>query len=375
MKKLAFTSIIERFLSFLKRNDLLLELTWDELMSINAPFPETKYSIREVIARYSRNGYDWDIHGTLYFPEKEAISGNAIVMVHGGGVNELTFNRTPHGLGWAHILASQGFKILTISYPGLWPPNGSWPTNPQERTPIFLLDREIASAELKDRILKYTFNLVVQGIATLVNQNLCGNNILVFGHSIGARLVIDLGKFPNIKIVGILGFASLGAKIWEDELQEKVLQRKTEGKPKAEKPTLEKLTQFRRILPNTHEPRILLPLLRTHAELEECVRLSGLQREEYFDNSLTKEPEAKWLINKKVLLVIGENDDVAPSHNWPKDQLLDVRPAYYIAQKFSHITRATHLVIVPRYGHTGHLELNSEKITYLWLWAIKSNYF
>ena len=80
--------------------------------------------------------------------------------------------------------------------------------------------------------------------------------------------------------------------------------------------------------------------------------------------------------NMKVLLLIGENDSFPRERAyWPLELPLDYRPAYYIAKKFSQTTSGTHLVIVPRFTHTGHLEPRSEKMTYLWLWAIKSGYF
>jgi pimeloyl-ACP methyl ester carboxylesterase len=365
---------IDIFLRFLRGNDLLLKLSWDEYMMVGVPFPKSKYSIQDVAIRYSRNSYDWDIHGTLYTPEKETIPGKAILLVHGGGVNESTFNKAPHG--WAPILASQGFKVLTVSYPGLWPPKGVWPKDAEERTPIFIFDKEISPEELKDRILKYTFNLVVQGIAMLMDQNLFGSDILAFGHSIGARLVVDLWRFTKkTRITGIMGFGSLGPKVWEDELQEMEYKRTGSERPKEERPSFENLTRFRTFLRETHEPRIFLPILRTYTELEECVKLSGLPKEEYFDNTLTKDPDKRWLKNIKVLLLVGENDNTSTSHNWPKERPLKFRPAYYIAKKFSYTTRGTHLVIIPRFGHIGHLEPHSEKIIYLWLWAIKSGYF
>ena len=371
-------SAINTFLSFLKGEDLMLKLSWDEYLKIEPPFPKTQYSVQEVTSRYSRNGYEWDIHGKLYTPEKEVIPKNAIIMVHGGAVNESTFDKAPKNRpGWARVVASQGFKVLTVSYPGLWPPGGVWSKSAEERTPIFLLDRDISSRELKDRILKYTFNLVVQGIAALVDQNLSGSNILVFGHSIGARLVVDLWKFTkNAKVTGILGFSSLGPKRWEDELNETLFQRTDVETPREEKPTLEKLTRYQTILPQTQKPRIFLPILRTPAELEECVKISGLPREEYFDNTLTREPDRMWLKSIRVLLLFGENDTFPRERAyWPQDRLLYYRPAYYVSKKFFEATSGTRLVIVPKFTHTGHLEPHSEMMTYLWLWAIKAGYF
>ena len=39
----------------------------------------TKPTRKEVTARYERNGYEWDIHGSLFMPEKERDSGIAVV--------------------------------------------------------------------------------------------------------------------------------------------------------------------------------------------------------------------------------------------------------------------------------------------------------
>lgn len=342
-------------------------------MAIEAPFPNIGYSVREVMTRYQRNGYNWDIHGTLYIPEIEVFPGKAIIMVHGGGVNETVFDRIPDKKpGWARMLASQGFRVLIISYPGLWPPNGRWPKKMSERKPFFLFDQEIGDQEFQDRFLKYTFNLVIQGIGILVDQNLAGYDIFAFGHSIGARLVIDLWRFIyKARIIGLLGFGSLGPRIWDDELQE-IIFKETGIRLKEERQTLEELTRYWRILTSANEPRIFLPVLRTNSELEECVKLTGLPREEFFNNSLTNQPDKRWMANIKTLLLIGENDNM---RYWPKDRPLELRPAYFHAKKFADTTRGTHLVLIPRYTHSGHLEPQSEKMTYLWLWAIKAGYF
>lgn len=43
--------------------------------------------------------------------------------------------------------------------------------------------------------------------------------------------------------------------------------------------------------------------------------------------------------------------------------------------EFGDTTRGARLVVIPKYSHTGHLEPHSEKMTYVWLWAIKYGYF
>lgn len=281
------------FLAFIQSTDILLKLSWDTYMEIMAPFPTTNYSIREVTARYRRNGYDWDIHGRLYIPTESVNSQITVLMLHGGGVNELSFDKALNGRpGWARVIASQGYKVLSVSYPGQWPPDGIWKKPVKERTPIFLFDREIKSNELQDRVLKYTFNLVVEGIAILADRYVPGNRLLVFGHSLGGRLVVDVWRFTKkTKVVGILGFGSLGPQIWIEELQERIRKKRGELKPVVEKPTFEQLTRFRRVMTSAREPRIYLPITRSIAELEECAKITELSREEYLDNTLAKSPD------------------------------------------------------------------------------------
>ena len=60
--------IDEKYLEGLKSGELLLKLTWDEWLSINAPFENIDFSVEDVTVRYHRNGYDWDMHGSLYSP-------------------------------------------------------------------------------------------------------------------------------------------------------------------------------------------------------------------------------------------------------------------------------------------------------------------
>lgn len=369
---------IDKFLDFLKGRELLLELTLDEYLSVKTPFPETKYSTREVTSRYYRNGYDWDIHGTLYTPERESIPGISILMVHGSGVNESTFDKTPNGrAGWARVIASHGFKVLSVSYPGQWLPESMRKKPSEDRTPSFLFDREIGADELRERMLRYTFSLVAQGITTLAEQNLVGSNMIAFGHSLGGRLIIELFKFlKKGKIVGILGYGSHGPAVWGNQLQDRLREKRGE-KLEERKPTFEELTSFRRLLPGFREPRIYMPVIRSVSELEECAKITGLPREEYLDSTLTKEPDPVWLRNIKVLFMVGENDSglrTAIAH-WPKDQPLEDRPAYYFAKKFAASTLGAHLVVIPNHTHFGHLEDGGEKIVYLWFWAIKCGYF
>src|SRR5262245_26772347 len=104
----------ETYQSLLNQRELLIRLDWQTFLDINAPYAGTEFSETEVQQRFWRNLYDWDIHGRLYVPSKQAMPGYSFVLIHGGAVNELDFQTTPDGrLGLARVLASQGFQVLT----------------------------------------------------------------------------------------------------------------------------------------------------------------------------------------------------------------------------------------------------------------------
>ena len=62
---MSMNSATEKFLTGLKSNDLLLKLTWDEWLAIEPPYSATQVTTTDAWTRYQRNGYDWDMHGTL----------------------------------------------------------------------------------------------------------------------------------------------------------------------------------------------------------------------------------------------------------------------------------------------------------------------
>ena len=115
--------IDEKYLEGLKSGELLLKLTWDEWLAVNAPFENVDFSVEDVTVRYNRNGYDWDMHGSLYSPAREVDPRRGFVCFHGGAGSEKIMDLTPDGRpGLARVLASQGFKALALTYPGHYPP-------------------------------------------------------------------------------------------------------------------------------------------------------------------------------------------------------------------------------------------------------------
>ena len=78
------TPVIKKYIDALGSSDLLLRLTWDEWLSIEPPYPVHEFTTADATVRYRRNGYDWDMHGTLYSPGNETDPRRAFVFFHGG---------------------------------------------------------------------------------------------------------------------------------------------------------------------------------------------------------------------------------------------------------------------------------------------------
>jgi hypothetical protein len=89
--------INEKYLNGLKSAELLLKLTWDEWLAITPPYSDGKFGTADATVRYQRNGYDWDMHGTLYTPAKETDPRRAFVFFHGGAASEKIMDLTPDG--------------------------------------------------------------------------------------------------------------------------------------------------------------------------------------------------------------------------------------------------------------------------------------
>jgi pimeloyl-ACP methyl ester carboxylesterase len=385
---------IEKYLNGLTSKDLLLKLTWEDWLSIAEPYERVGFSTEEVKVRYHRNGYDWDMHGTLYTPDKEVNSRRGLVFFHGGAGSEKIMDLTPDGRpGLARIVAAQGFKVLALTYPGHYPPGGVWKRPIPERMPIYLLDRELPLAAILDRNLKCTFNTILQGGGLLTDQHLAGRELLAFGHSTGGPMAAHLARFSKeTKIIGLIGFGSGGPDGWRKEWREQ-----TRAEEYVEKP-LDHLSRrspdsFREsgyVDPPELTPwggaddyiRLVSPLrsqLKTSlcdnqhnaavGILEEYAKQTGLPREEFFDH--LQEPDSKWLKTIRVVLVVGEND----KGHWLKGKRLEDKREMFMGAKYAATTRGAHVVLIPRYGHVGYAELHNEKIAYLWLWAMRSGYF
>jgi hypothetical protein len=61
--------------------------TWNEWLATTAPHGGMPVPMKKVSLRFNRNGFDWDIHGTLVTPVGECRKEN-FVLTHGGAGSE-----------------------------------------------------------------------------------------------------------------------------------------------------------------------------------------------------------------------------------------------------------------------------------------------
>ena len=387
--------IDEKYLDGLKSGELLLKLTWDEWLAIAPLYSDGKFAAADATVRYQRNGYEWDMHGTLYTAEKETDPRRAFVFFHGGAASEKIMDLTPDGRpGLARVLASQGFKVLALTYPGHYPPGGVWQQSIPERKPIYLFDRDLSDSEIFDRNLKCTFNVILQGAGFLTDNHLAGREIIGFGHSTGGPMAAHLTRFSKkTKVIGLVGFGSGGPDGWRKEWRDKTGAEKYVEKPidHVSKRSPDSFKASGYVDPEDLTPwggaddyiRLVSPLrsqMKTSlcdnqhnaavGILEEYPKRTGLPREEYFDH--LQDPHPNWLKTIRVLLVAGENDK---GHWVNSGAPLENKREMFMGARYAATTRGAHVVLIPRYGHVGYAELYNEKIAYLWLWAFKSGYF
>lgn len=387
---------VSRYLEAIRRDECPARLDWSQFLAIPAPYAGVRATQREVTTRYRRNGYEWDIHATLHTPEREVDFTLAFVFFHGGADTEKVFDLTPDGRpGTARVLAEQGFKVLAITYPGHYAPGNRWDEPIATRQPVYLLDRKLGLEETLDRNLKCTFNTILQGAGQLVSENLGGRRIIAWGHSTGGPMAAALHAFaPGNRVIGLAGFGTGGPDGWRKEWREKtgaekfhelavdhVSRRSPTTYREAGYEDPEDLTPWGkpealfRWAEHSHRSQIKTSLCdNQHRAIVEALPRyaahTGLPLSEYTDH--LQDPPSAWLETIAVLAVVGDNDK---GHWVAGKEIADKREMFMIAKYREAGVKRAQVVLVPRYGHFGFMELHNEKLAYLWLWALQAGYF
>lgn len=392
----ASNGAVEAYLDGLRSDESPLRLSWEQWLEIAPLRDDTPFEIREVTARFARNGYDWDIHGRLYTPEQAVADAPAFVIFHGGADSEMVFDLTPDGRpGQARVLAAQGYTVLTITYPGHYSPGNHWEAPIATRQPLYLLDQDLDEEEVLDRNLKCTFNVILQGAGALVAENLAGRDIIAWGHSTGGPMAVALQRFvPGNRVIGLAGFGSGGPdgwrKAWRDATgAEKFVQLPVDQVSRRSPDTYrasgyedpedlcpwggpEELFKWAE---SAHRSQIKTSLCDNQHRgiveiLPDYAARTGLPLSEYTDHLADPDPE--WLKSISVLLLVGDND----KGHWVAGEAVADKREMFMAERYRAAgVKRCRVVLVPRYGHFGFMELHNEKFVYLWLWALENGYF
>jgi hypothetical protein len=396
------------------RDDFIYYMSFDDYRPFPDPFPRTTFTVKEVqesISRYpnpenTNELFRWDIHGRLFRPATTSISDMAVVMIHGGAVNEYEFIFTPDGpeayldltktdptearVGVAQHIVSLGIPVLAISLPGHYT-RTPWPPIP-ERRPEFIIGEVPSDTELKNRLAVYTFRMCTEAIKTLIEKNLT-EAIFMWGHSTGGEYFYLMEQYGlKNKLIGGLGFGT-GMPAWVRKEWDLACSKKS---PEERAAPFRNLTDLSRRSPNgyvksgyvgpnqpwgsaekwfeleNHRRPQFKPFLQDieHSAhdvlLPEIKKLSGLPDDELF---ITYKSDLKRLRGKKLLHIVGEYD----KGHWVEggEKGLEFRREVYAFKRFEPYAEALRLIVVPNLTHYGHVESYNERLANLMVTGFK----
>jgi hypothetical protein len=396
------------------KDDFIYYMPFDDYKTFPDPFARTSASVKEVqqtIRRYANPEkpgelFAWDIHGRLFTPAKVSIPDTAVVMIHGGAVNEYEFIFTPDGpedypdlssadpkkarVGVAQHIASLGIPVLAISLPGHysakpWPPIS-------ERRPEFIIGEIPSDAELKNRLAVYTFRMCTEAIKALVENNL-QESIYMWGHSTGGEYFYLMEQYGlKNKLLGGLGFGT-GMPAWVRKEWDLACAEKS---PEERAAPFKNLTDLSRRSPKgyaksgyvgpnqpwgsiehwfeleNHRRPQFKPFLQDieHSAhdvlLPEIKKASGLADDELF---ITYKSQLERLRGKKLLHIVGEYD----KGHWIEggERGLEFRREVYAFNRFKPFADDLRLIVVPNLTHYGHVESYNEGLANLMVTGFK----
>ncbi len=177
------------------------------------------YKARWYVHRYEHYGLDWDITGMYLEPKNRVLGLPTLVLIHGGSSSWYTWFLDYNNDPAVGVYLAQKMPVLMITIPGNYKPGG-WRKPYVERVPTYVLDRELSEQEFRVRNSIYTFELISEGVAQLIDKATQGP-LLIVGHSTGGEIQFLLKDRLKERLQGkSLGWGTGGPakirRIWQE---------------------------------------------------------------------------------------------------------------------------------------------------------------
>lgn len=175
------------------------------------PASKLGYTAKWHVVRYKTYGLDWDIPGLLLTPAKPADPKlPTMVIINGGSSNVYEFFVDPLNRPGLGQYLGQRVQTLIVTIPGNFRYGGWSEPKHEKRIPGYVLDRDVPADELKVRNAVYTFRVVADGVAAIVEQVVKGP-VVIIGHSTGGELQFMLKDRLKAQLRGMsLGWGTGG---------------------------------------------------------------------------------------------------------------------------------------------------------------------
>lgn len=175
------------------------------------------------VHRYPYYGLEWDITGLLLQPNDPTPELPTLVIIHGGSANWYEFFVDPlNDAGLSQYLA-QELPVLLITIPWNFK-QGGWSEPVAERRPAYLLDRDLSREETAARNAMFTFTLISEGVAQLIEKAIEGR-VRIAGHSTAGEIQFLLKDRLRSRLNGLsIGWGTGGPanlrQQWDEQRQD-----------------------------------------------------------------------------------------------------------------------------------------------------------
>ena len=167
------------------------------------------YRARWISHRYRHYGLEWDITALKLEPLAPEPGLPTVAIINGGAANWYEFFVDPMNDPGVGQFLAQRVPVLLITIPGNYRPGG-WPEPIPLRQPRYLLDQELGEKELAARNAMFTFTLITEGVAQLIDKEVAGR-LLIAGHSTGGEIQFLLKDRLRERLQGLsLGWGTGG---------------------------------------------------------------------------------------------------------------------------------------------------------------------